>query len=131
MPSHNHTILVGNLTADPEVRVTTAGKPVTTFTVAVNRPASKEQENGEKEVLFMPCVVFGKAAEASGKYLKKGDPVLVTGRLRENKWDQDGSTRSRIVLIAGGVQFLKANGKREENVEEIQESGAETEDIPL
>ncbi len=131
MPSYNHTILVGNLTDDPEVRVTTDGKPVSTFTVAVNRPAPKEPENGEKEVLFMRCVVFGKTAETSGKYLKKGDPVLVTGRLRENRWEQGGQKRSRTELIVGAVQFLKSSGKMEELVEEVLESGAETEDIPL
>jgi single-strand DNA-binding protein len=127
MSNYNHTILVGNLTADPENRVTTSGKKMTTFTVAVNRLSSKERENREKEVLFMPCVAFDGLAEAAGKYIEKGDPVLVTGRLRENKWDQDGQTRSRIVLIAGVVQFLKSSGKTEEAPEEFPE--AESEDL--
>lgn len=125
MSNYNHTILVGNLTKDPEVRVTETGKKVTTFTVAVNSPVRKEQ--GAGEVLFMPCVAFDSLAEAAGKYLEKGNPVLVTGRLRENKWDQDGQTRSRIVLIAGVVQFLKSSGKTEEAPEEFPE--AESEDL--
>ena len=82
MSNYNHTILVGNLTKDPEVRVTESGKKMTTFTVAVNSLVRKEQGGGE--VLFMPCVAFDNLAEAAGKYLDKGDPVLVTGRLRED-----------------------------------------------
>lgn len=125
MPNYNHTVLVGNLTAVPENRVTETGKRVTTFTVAVNGSVRKDKGGGE--VLFMPCVAFDSLADIAGKYLEKGDPVLVTGRLRENKWDQDGQKRSRIVLIAGVVQFLKLSGKTEDETEGTQD--AESEDL--
>ena len=132
MPSYNHTILMGHLTRDPEERVTTEGKPVVRFTVAVNRPRLKDHE-GEEEVLFMPCVSFGKTAEVAGEYLSKGDPVHLAGRLRENKWEKDGQKRSRIELIVGSVQFLKsrengANGKTEDQPEEY---AVDESDIPF
>ncbi len=114
MPSYNHTTLMGHLTADPEKRITSAGKPVTTFTVAVNGPKSKDREN---DVLFMPCVTFGNTAEASGKYLSKGDPVLVDGRLRLNRWEQGCEKKSRTELVVFLVQFLKAKGKGKDGME--------------
>ncbi len=112
MPSYNHATLAGFLTRDPVRRTTQEGNALTTFTVAVGRG---------KEVLFMACAVFGKSAEASAKFLKKGDPVLVAGRLRENRWDQDGESRSRMELIAKDVQFLKSSGKTEEESEDGEE----------
>lgn len=114
MATYNRTILAGNLTADPEKRFTKEGSPVTAFTVAVNEPRQKEQDR-EEEVFFMPCVTFGKRAEVAGKYLSKGDPVLVDGRLRVNRWEQEGQKRSKTVLIVADLQFLKKkeNGQGE------------------
>lgn len=114
MATYNRTTLLGNLTADPEKRFTKEGDPVTAFTVAVNEPRQKEQER-EEEVLFMPCVTFGKRAEVAGKHLSKGDPVLVEGRLRTNRWEQDGQKRSKTVLIVGDVQFLGRKGSGQED----------------
>ena len=125
MPSYNHTTLMGHLTADPEKRITSAGKPVTTFTVAVNGPPSKDPDR-EDEVLFMPCVTFGKTAEAVGKYLSKGDPVLVDGRLHTDRWEQEGEKKSRTVLRVGLVQFLGKKGNSEGDPE-----GAADGDLPF
>ena len=132
MPSYNHTILMGHLTRDPEKRMTTEGKPVVRFTVAVNRPRSKDHE-GEEEVLFMPCVSFGKTAEVAGEYLSKGDPVHLVGRLRENKWEKDGQKRSRIELVVGSVQLLKSrgNGANEKTGDQPEEDAVDESDIPF
>ena len=132
MPSYNHTILMGHLTRDPEKRATTDGKPVVRFTVAVNRPRSKDHE-GEEEVLFMPCVSFGKTAEVAGEYLSKGDPVHLAGRLQENRWEKDGQKRSRIELIVGSVQFLKSreNGEKEKTEVHPEEYAVDESDIPF
>ena len=125
MANYNRTILMGNLTADPEKRFTKDGSAVTNFTVAVKGPPSKDPDR-EDEVLFMPCVTFGKAAEAVGKYLSKGDPVLVDGRLRTDKWEQDGEKKSRTVLRVGLVQFLGRKGETSGEPE-----GASDGDVPF
>ncbi|MHB8544744.1 MAG: single-stranded DNA-binding protein [Leptospirales bacterium] len=124
MANYNRTTLLGNLTADPEKRFTKDGAAVTNFTVAVNGPPSKDPDR-EEEVLFMPCVTFGKTAEAAGKYLSKGDPVLVDGRLRTDRWESEGEKRIRTVLRVGLVQFLGRKGTTEGDPE-----GAADGDIP-
>lgn len=125
MANYNRSILMGNLTADPEKRFTKDGHPVTSFTVAVNGTPSKDPDR-EDEVLFMPCVTFGKTAETVGKYLSKGAPVLVDSRLRTDRWEQDGEKKSRTVLRVGLVQFLGKKGNTEGEPE-----GAADGDLPF
>jgi single-strand DNA-binding protein len=122
MSNYNHAVLMGHLTTDPEKRVTSAGKPVTNFTVAVNGFRSVD---GEEEVLYMPCAVFGKTAETAGKSLGKGDPVLVDGRLVQVRWEQEGQKRSRTELRVFRLRFLKGKGP---GAEEEGESSLEREE---
>jgi len=65
---------------------------VATLRVAVN---SGKNKSGVKETLFIDSVVFGKTAENCDKYLKKGDPVLIEGKLREHKWESEGRRKAR------------------------------------
>ena len=101
----NKIILIGNLTRDPEVRYTPGGTPVATISLAVN---TKYSQGGEKkeEVLFINAVVFGKQAESCGEYLNKGNPVLVEGRLREQKWEKDGVQKSKMEVMTTNVRFM-------------------------
>lgn len=110
MASYNKVILVGNLTRDPEVRYTAGGTAVATLGLAVNR-RYRQGEESKEETLFVDVVVFGKQAEASGEYLRKGRSVLVDGFLRYRKWEgQDGQTRSKHEVVADRVQFLGGPG---------------------
>ena len=116
----NRIILIGNLTKDPDVRYAPSGTPVTTLSVAVNS-RYKQGDDAKEEVLFMDTVVFGKQAENCNGYLSKGSPVLVEGRLRERKWEQDGLQRSKFELIAKDVRFMPSNKPKSsanENVED-------------
>lgn len=121
----NKIIIAGNLTKDPEMRYTTAGVPVVTFSVAVN---SRYKQNGEtkEEALFMDTIVFGKQAENCKEYLSKGSPVLIEGRLRERRWEQDGIHRSKIEIMSKDVRFLPSNksksGAMESAVTEDEDS---------
>ena len=83
----NVTVLVGRLTKDPEVKQSTSGKTYTRFTLAVNRPFTKD------EVDFINCVVFGKTAEVMNKYVRKGHRIGLTGRLQTNKYEHNGEKR--------------------------------------
>ena len=98
--SYNHCCFVGNLVVEPELRYTKDGKPVCNFRIAVNNPYKKD------DVLFISVTVWDKQAEASAKYLDKGKSVLVSGRLVENSWEQDGQKRSKMELNANNVEFL-------------------------
>ncbi len=112
MASLNKVMLIGNLTRDPEVRYTPKGSAVCDLALAVNR--SFTADNGEKreEVTYVDIVVWAKLAEIAGKYLQKGAPVFVEGRLQMDQWDdkQTGVKRTKIRVVAENFQFL---GKRE------------------
>jgi single-strand DNA-binding protein len=102
----NKVILVGNLTRDPELRYTPQGTTVCNFGLAVNR-RYKQGDETKEEVTFINIVVFGRQADTSGQYLSKGSPVLIEGRLRENRWEtEEGQKRSRHEVIAENVRFL-------------------------
>ncbi len=107
MVTFNRVILAGNLVRDPEIRYLPSGTPVTSFAVAVN---SRYKQNNEirEEVSYFDIVVFGKQGENCAEYLSKGRPVLVEGRLRQRRWESDGVKKSKIEVVADGVQFLGA-----------------------
>ncbi|MDI6802077.1 MAG: single-stranded DNA-binding protein [Thermodesulfovibrionales bacterium] len=101
----NRIILIGNLTKDPDVRYTPNGTPVTTMRLAVTSKY-KQGDDMKDDTLFIDTVVFGKQAESCGQYLSKGNPVLVEGRLRERKWETEGTQRSKMEVLANNVRFL-------------------------
>jgi len=125
----NRAILIGRLTRDPELRKTTSGMAVASFTVAVDD--SRKGPNGEKNTLFMPVSVFGARGETVAKFMRKGSLVSVQGRLNQRKYtDRSNVERTVIELIADGVDFLDpkgANVPAEASESAIrQESPAET-----
>ncbi len=98
----NKVILVGNLTADPELKQTTQGTSVCTFTIAVNRKAAK---NGECD--FISIQVWRQTAEFVAKYFKKGNPILVCGQLQTRTWtDSQGNKRYTTEVVADEVSFV-------------------------
>lgn len=106
MANYNKVILMGNLTRDPELRYTPAGKAVANFSIAVNR-RFKTDDQVREETDFFDIVVFGKQAENCSEYLSKGRPVLVDGRLQQRRWEtDDGQKRSKVEVVAMSVQFL-------------------------
>jgi single-strand DNA-binding protein len=106
MVSFNRVILAGNLTRDPELRFTGSGIPVCDFGMAVNRVRSKNEE-----VDFFNITAWRELGETIANYKKKGDPILVEGRLQYRTWEaQDGSKRSAVDVVADNVQFLGGRG---------------------
>jgi single-strand DNA-binding protein len=102
MVSFNRTILVGNITRDPELRFTSSGVAVCNFGLAVNRVRSKVDE-----VDFFDVTAWRELGETITNYKKKGDPILIEGRLQYRSWEaQDGTKRSKIEVVADNVQFL-------------------------
>lgn len=95
------TTIIGNLTADPELRFTPNGIAVANFTVA-STPRTYDQKSGEwkdGEATFMPCSVWRDQAEHLAESLKRGTRVVVVGRLKQRSWTtEDGEKRSRIEL---------------------------------
>ena len=98
----NVVCLIGRLGKDPELRVTQSGTSVARFSIAVDR----RDENKTTDWFEITC--FGKVAESTGQYMKKGCMVGVTGRLQQDKWQdkQSGQNRSKVTVIAAQVDFL-------------------------
>lgn len=113
MSNYNRTILLGNLTKDPDLSYTPSGKAVCKFTLAIN--SSHKNKAGEKveNADFIPVTVWDKQAETVGEWLSKGKSCLVEGRLKQERWTtKENENRSRLVVIANAVRFL--GGKRDD-----------------
>lgn len=105
----NQVILVGRLTRDAELRYSSGGMAVCKFSIAVNR-RKRSGEQWVDEANFFDIAYFGKAAEAVNQYLQKGKQVAVQGELRQNRWEQDGQSRSKVEIAANNVQLLGGGG---------------------
>jgi single-strand DNA-binding protein len=101
----NSVNIMGNLTRDPELKYTSSGKAVCSISIANNRVYSK---NGERmtEVSYFDVEVWGVVAENCVKYLKKGNGIIVEGRLRQDRWEKDGKTQSRVKISANNIHFM-------------------------
>ena len=104
----NKVVLIGRLTRDPELRYTQAGKVFATFTLAVDRRFSK-QNNNQPTADFIPCMAWDKLAEIVGNNLAKGRRVGVEGHLQTRTYEaQDGSKRSAFDVVVNELEFLDA-----------------------
>lgn len=109
MANLNKVMLIGNLTADPEVRQTPRGNSLTELRLAVNRVSSGPNEGERREeTTFLDVTCWGRTGEVAAQYLSKGRPVFIEGRLQMDTWEdkQTGQRRSRIRIIAENLQLL-------------------------
>lgn len=109
MANLNKVMLIGNLTADPEVRTTPRGNSLTELRLAVNRVSSGPNEGERREeTTFLDVTCWGRTGEVAAQYLSKGRPVFIEGRLQMDTWEdkQTGQRRSRIRIIAENLQLL-------------------------
>ena len=100
--SINQVILMGRLTRDPEMRTTTTGKSIASFSIAVDRGGEGDQTD------FFDVTAWEKLGELVNQYLSKGRRCLVQGRLRQDSWDdkETGTKRSKVEVVATDVTFL-------------------------
>lgn len=105
MADVNHVILIGRLTRDAELKYTSGGMAVCKFSIAVNK-RRKQGEQWVDEANFFDIVLWGKSGETLNQYLVKGKQVAVEGELHQNRWEQDGQSRSKIEINANNVQLL-------------------------
>ena len=105
MADINHVTLVGRLTRDAELKYTNSGQAVSNISLAINQRRRRDDQWVD-EAHFFDCVVWGKSAEALNPYLVKGKQVGVEGQLRQNRWEQEGRTRSRVEIFVNNIQLL-------------------------
>lgn len=102
----NTVVLDGRLTKDPELKSTSTGKKVCSFTIANNKRGKDEGAN------FIDCVAWEGRGETIAKYFNKGSQIVVTGHLDQQVWEKDGQKRSKLEVIIDDFSFV---GKKEDN----------------
>jgi len=139
----NKALIIGNLTRDPELRSLPSGVQVATFSVATNRVWKDKEGNKQESAEFHNIVVFGRQAETTAQYLKKGSSVLVEGRLQTRSWESDGVKKYRTEIVADRVQFGprsaggegtqsdSSSAKKPEDTIEYPEEDINPDDIPF
>ena len=127
MAGFNKMIAMGNLTKDPVLRTIPSGAQVCDMTLATNRTFLVGGEKRE-ETCFIDVAVWGKQGEACGKFLKKGRPVLIEGRLVLQQWEKDGEKRSKHIITAERVQFL---GSPKGAPAEVETPAASEDEVPF
>jgi single-strand DNA-binding protein len=126
----NHVVLSGNLTADPELRSTSAGISVCELRLA-NNTAVKKENQWDTKVNYFQCNVWGKQGENCAQYLSKGSPVAIEGKLEWQKWEnakEPGKTNSRVLVNVSSIEFT---GSKPKGTSTPTEATDQQEDIPF
>jgi single-strand DNA-binding protein len=111
MSNFNKILLMGRLTRDPQLSYTPSQTAVVDFGMAVNRNWKGQDGSQREETCFVDCRAFGRTAETINKYLSKGRPAFIEGRLTFDSWTaQDGTKRSRHRVTVERFQFLPGGG---------------------
>ena len=112
MASFNKVILIGNLTADPELKQTQNGISVTSFSIAVSRRFSSKNTENAQQADFINVVAWRNTAEFITKYFQKGKSILIVGSLQTRNWtDQNGQKRYITEVVAEEAQFVEKKGE--------------------
>lgn len=112
MANLNRILLIGNLTRDPELRVTPKGTSICQFGLAVNRTFKDGAGKSREETTFIDIEAWGRQGEVISKYCTKGRPLFVEGRLRFDQWEDknSGQKRSRLSMVLENFQFIGGRG---------------------
>jgi single-strand DNA-binding protein len=111
MANYNKVFLMGNLTRDPQLRYTPSQAAVCDFGLAINRKWKAQDGQMKEEVCFVDCTAWGRTGENISKYITKGRPLFVEGRLTYQTWDgKDGQKRSKLLVTVENFQFIDSKG---------------------
>jgi single-strand DNA-binding protein len=112
MASLNKVMLIGNLGKDPEVRYTTSGQAVASFSLATSEKFKNRNGEMEERTEWHNVVLWGRQAEIAGEYLSKGKTVYIEGRLQTRKWqDKDGRDRWTTEIVGDRMQMIGSKGE--------------------
>jgi single-strand DNA-binding protein len=127
MADINHVVLVGRLTKNAELKYTNNGAAVSKFSIAINQRRKKDDQWID-EAHFFDIVLWGKTAESLNPYLMKGKQVGIEGQLRQNRWEQEGQSRSKVEIFATNVMLL--GPKSQASAPEAQPAGSGGKEFP-
>lgn len=108
----NKVILGGRMTADPELKTTPSGVTYLNFSIAVNRPFSRDKDDSQNNVDFINVVAWRERAEFISRYFKKGSSICIVGSIQTRSWtDNQGNKRYATDVVASEVNFVDAKGE--------------------
>ncbi|HPF40715.1 MAG TPA: single-stranded DNA-binding protein [Phycisphaerae bacterium] len=111
MANFNKVILAGNLTRDPQLSVLPSNTPVCEFGMAINRKWRGQEGDMREETCFVDLRAFGRTADTINKYMSKGKPIMIEGRLKYDQWEaKDGGKRSKLYVVVDNFQFIDSGG---------------------
>jgi single-strand DNA-binding protein len=120
----NKVILIGRMVKDPEIRATTSGTSVCSFTIACDKKYVKQGE--ERKADFINCVAWGNSADAIGKFLSKGKKIALNGRIETRSWtNNEGKTNYATEVIAEEWEFVESKGESQQTTPTTYESATE------
>ncbi len=127
MASYNRVILLGNLTRDVELRYTPSQTAVTDVTLAVNDRRKSPSGEWVDDTSFVDVTIWGRTAEIASQYLGKGSPVMIEGRLKQDKWEADGQKRSKLKVVCERMQLIggrsSGSGRSDSDRSDSDETG--------
>jgi single-strand DNA-binding protein len=110
MASYNRVVLMGNITADVDLRYTSNNTAVADVTVAINDKRKSPSGEWVEETVFVDVTLWGRTAEVAGEYLSKGSPIFIEGRLKLDRWETDGQKRSKLRVVCERMQLIGGRG---------------------
>ncbi len=124
---------MGNLTRDPQLKQTPNNMSVAEIGLACNRKFKSKEGEMREEVTYVDCEAWGRTAETMAKYLTKGKPVFVEGRLKLDQWqDKDGNNRSKLRVVIESFQFIDSRGGQSSTPPEAAATTAPpSDDVPF
>ena len=113
MPNLNRVSLMGNLTREIELRFLPSNTAVASFGLAINRRWKNQAGESQEETTYLDAESFGKQGEVINQYFRKGDPIFIEGRIKQDVWqDRDGNNRSKLKVVVESFEFLKGRTDR-------------------
>lgn len=124
MANFNKVIVAANLVSDPELK-TVGDSNVVRFRVAINRKFTTKSGEKKEESTYIDAEMWGSRASVISEYLKKGDPVLIEGHLKQENWEtKDGEKRSKILVSIEDFEFM--NGRKDSETKTTAETKVST-----
>lgn len=130
--SINNVVISGNLTRDAEMRTTNGGLSILTFSVAVNERRKNPQGEWENYPNYIDCTLFGRRAESIQGYMNKGTKVCVSGKLKQERWeDKNGNNRSKVSVTVEEIEFNAPKSSSKAKTDETPISAYADDPIPF
>ena len=125
----NQVQILGTITRDIELQYSTSGTAIAKVGIAVNK---RYTSNGEKkeEVSYFNCVAFGKTGENINTYFQKGSRILISGELKEDRWEKDGHKQSRVSILIDGFDFIDKNTDSQKTAPQPKQPKPQEQEFP-